>query len=88
MVDMPKMRLLLIIIFTMKFRTATKLIFNGYGNKQNCRIWSQKNLDIVSIPNCHVLCALCAGGIICSYLFKIDTGQNLTAMIIDFFVPN
>ncbi|GFX17324.1 uncharacterized protein TNCV_3553291 [Trichonephila clavipes] len=72
---------------------------NGYVNKQNCRIWSEANLQVFVETPLHpekltVWCALWAGGIIGLYFFKNDEGHNVTvngdryrAMITNFFIP-
>ncbi|GFX93674.1 hypothetical protein TNCV_1588511 [Trichonephila clavipes] len=72
---------------------------NGYVIKQNCRIWSEANPQVYVETPLHpekltVWCALWAGGIIGSYLFKNDEGHNVTvngdryrAMITNFFIP-
>ncbi|GFV50314.1 hypothetical protein TNCV_622221 [Trichonephila clavipes] len=72
---------------------------NGYVNKQNCRIWSEANLQVYVETPLHpekltVWCALWAGGIIGPYSFKNDEGHNVTvngdryrAMITNFFIP-
>ncbi|GFT47469.1 hypothetical protein TNCV_3750031 [Trichonephila clavipes] len=72
---------------------------NGYVNKQNCRIWSEANLQVyVETPlhpkKLNVWCALWAGGIIGPYFFKNDEGHDVTvngdryrAMITNFFIP-
>ncbi|GFW48791.1 transposable element Tc3 transposase [Trichonephila clavipes] len=72
---------------------------NGYVNKQNCRIWSEANLQVYVKTPLHpekltVWCALWAGGIIGPYFFKNDEGHNITvngdryrAMITNFFIP-
>ncbi|GFW29288.1 uncharacterized protein TNCV_742301 [Trichonephila clavipes] len=72
---------------------------NVYVKKQNCRIWSEANLQVyVETPlhpeNLTVWCALWAGGIIGSYFFKTDEGHNVTvngdryrAMITNFLIP-
>ncbi|GFX61798.1 DDE_3 domain-containing protein [Trichonephila clavipes] len=72
---------------------------NGYVNKQNCRIWSEANLQAYVETPLHpetltVWCALWAGGIIGWYFFKNDEGHNVTvngdryrAMISTFFIP-
>ncbi|GFS84932.1 uncharacterized protein TNCV_1305461 [Trichonephila clavipes] len=72
---------------------------NGYVNKQNCRIWSEANLQVYVETSLHpekltVWCALWAGGIIGPYFFKNDEGHNVTvngdryrAMITNFFIP-
>ncbi|GFT98334.1 integrase catalytic domain-containing protein [Trichonephila clavipes] len=72
---------------------------NGYVNKQNCRIWSEANLQVYVETPLHpekltVWCTLWAGGIIGPYFFKIDKGHNVTvngdryrAMITNFFIP-
>ncbi|GFS59128.1 tc3a_0 protein [Trichonephila clavipes] len=54
---------------------------NGYVNKQNCRIWSEANLQVYVETPLHpekltVWCALWAGGIIGPYFFKNDEGHN------------
>ncbi|GFX48314.1 uncharacterized protein TNCV_4613131 [Trichonephila clavipes] len=73
--------------------------FNGYVNKQNCRIWREANPQVyVETPlppeKLTVWCALWAGGIIGPYFFKNDEGHNVTvngdryrAMITNFFIP-
>ncbi|GFV10585.1 uncharacterized protein TNCV_2122361 [Trichonephila clavipes] len=73
--------------------------WNGYVNKQNCRIWSEANSQVyVGIPlhpeKLTVWCALWAGGIIGPYFFQNDEGHNVTvngdryrAMITNFFIP-
>ncbi|GFT53480.1 DUF4817 domain-containing protein [Trichonephila clavipes] len=72
---------------------------NGYVNKQNCRIWSEANLQVYVETPLHpekrtAWCALWAGGIIGPYFFKNDEGHNVTvngdryrAMINNFFIP-
>ncbi|GFV58852.1 hypothetical protein TNCV_1260791 [Trichonephila clavipes] len=50
---------------------------NGYVNKQNCRIWSEANLQVYAETPLHpekltVWCALRAGGIHWSVLLKND----------------
>ncbi|GFT95408.1 transposable element Tc3 transposase [Trichonephila clavipes] len=72
---------------------------NGYVNKQNCRIWSEANLQVYVETPLHpekltVWCALWAGGIIGLYFFENDEGHNVTvngdryrAMITNFFIP-
>ncbi|GFT26607.1 putative DD41D transposase [Trichonephila clavipes] len=72
---------------------------NGYVNKQNCRIWSEANLQVYVETPLHpeklsVWCALWAGGIIGPYFFKNDEGHNVTVngdgyrtMITNFFIP-
>ncbi|GFV30894.1 uncharacterized protein TNCV_4013281 [Trichonephila clavipes] len=71
---------------------------NGYVNKQNCRIWSEANLQVYVETPLHpekltAWCALWAGGIIGPYFFKNDDGHNVTvngdryrAMITNFFI--
>ncbi|GFT93279.1 uncharacterized protein TNCV_2220381 [Trichonephila clavipes] len=56
---------------------------HGYVNKQNCRIWSEANLQVYVETPLHqekltVWCALWAGGIIGPYFFKNDEGHNVT----------
>ncbi|GFX05622.1 uncharacterized protein TNCV_3435261 [Trichonephila clavipes] len=56
---------------------------NGYVNKQNCRIWSEANLQVYVETPLHpekltAWCALWAGGIIGPYFFKNDEGHNVT----------
>ncbi|GFU19516.1 transposable element Tcb2 transposase [Trichonephila clavipes] len=70
---------------------------NGYVNKQNCRIWSEANLQVYVETPLHpekltVWCALWVGGIIGPYFFKNDEGHNVTvngdryrAIITNFF---
>ncbi|GFV10116.1 uncharacterized protein TNCV_3660681 [Trichonephila clavipes] len=73
---------------------------NSYVNKQNCRIWSEANPQVVYVEtSLHpekltVWCALWAGGIIGPYFFKNDEGHNVTvngdryrAMITNLFIP-
>ncbi|GFT63563.1 DUF4817 domain-containing protein [Trichonephila clavipes] len=55
---------------------------NSYVNKQNCRIWSEANLQVY-VETLHpekltVWYALWAGGIIGPYFFKNDEGHNVT----------
>ncbi|GFW91640.1 uncharacterized protein TNCV_4500591 [Trichonephila clavipes] len=73
--------------------------FNGYVNKQDCRIWSEANPQVYVETSLHpekltVWCALWAGGIIGPYFFKNDESHNVTvngdryrAMITNFFIP-
>ncbi|GFU26753.1 uncharacterized protein TNCV_1838121 [Trichonephila clavipes] len=73
--------------------------FNGYVNKQNCRIWREANSQVYVETPLHpekltIWCALWAGGIIGPYFFKNDEGHNGTvngdryrAMITNFFIP-
>ncbi|GFT35746.1 putative transposase [Trichonephila clavipes] len=54
---------------------------NGYVNKQNCRIWSEANPQVLFETPLHpekltVWCALWAGGITGPY-FKNDEGQHV-----------
>ncbi|GFY04273.1 DUF4817 domain-containing protein [Trichonephila clavipes] len=72
---------------------------NGYVNKQNCRIWSEANLQVYVETPLHpekltVWCALWGGGIIGPYFFKNDEGHNVTvngdqyrAKITNTFIP-
>ncbi|GFV33433.1 DUF4817 domain-containing protein [Trichonephila clavipes] len=73
---------------------------NGYVNKQNCRIWSEANPQVlypVLYPSPlypEKLTVWCAGGIIGPYFFKNDEGHNVTvngdryrAMITNFYIP-
>ncbi|GFV80168.1 transposable element Tc3 transposase [Trichonephila clavipes] len=72
---------------------------NGYVNKQNCRIWSEANAQVLVETPLHpekltVWCALWAGGITGPYFFKNDEGHYVTvngdryrAMITNFFIP-
>ncbi|GFV65855.1 putative DD41D transposase [Trichonephila clavipes] len=72
---------------------------NGCVNKQNCRIWSEANLQVYVETPLHpekltVWCALWAGGILGPYFFKNDEDHNVTvngdryrAMITNFFIP-
>ncbi|GFU55026.1 uncharacterized protein TNCV_425361 [Trichonephila clavipes] len=81
------------------FSDGAHFWFNGYVNKQNCRIWSEANPQVYVETPLHpekltVWCALWAGGIIGPYFFKNDEGHNVTvngdryrAMITNFFIP-
>ncbi|GFX72471.1 transposase [Trichonephila clavipes] len=81
------------------FSDEAHVCLNGYVNKQNCRIWSEANLQVCVETPLHpekltVWCALWAGGIIGPYFFKNDEGHNVTvngdryrAMITNFFIP-
>ncbi|GFX94562.1 DUF4817 domain-containing protein [Trichonephila clavipes] len=81
------------------FSDEAQFWFNGYVNKQNCRIWSEANPQVYVETPLHpekltVWCVLWAGGIIGPYFFKNDEGPNVTvigdryrAMIINFFIP-
>ncbi|GFU48634.1 putative DD41D transposase [Trichonephila clavipes] len=81
------------------FSAETHFWFNGYVNKQNCRIWSEANPQVYVETPLHpekltVWCALWADGIIGLYFFKNDEGHNVTvngdryrAMITNFFIP-
>ncbi|GFU58611.1 putative RNA-directed DNA polymerase from transposon BS [Trichonephila clavipes] len=81
------------------FSNEAHFWLNGYVNKQNCRIWSEVNLQVYVETPLHlekltVWCALWAGGIIGPYFFKNDEGHNVTvngdryrAMITNFFIP-
>ncbi|GFW93563.1 putative DD41D transposase [Trichonephila clavipes] len=72
---------------------------NDYVNKQNCRIWSEANLQVHVETPLHpekltVWCTLWAGGIIGPYFFKNDEGHHVTVnvdryrnMITNFFIP-
>ncbi|GFW39312.1 putative DD41D transposase [Trichonephila clavipes] len=73
--------------------------WNGYVNKQNCRIWSEANPQVYVETPLHpekltVWCALWAGEIFGPYFFKNDEGHSVTvngdryrAMITNFFIP-
>lgn len=55
--------------------TSCKCSLNGYVNKQNCRIWSEKNLHACQEIPLHqekgtVWCAIHACGIIEPYFFE------------------
>ncbi|GFV38291.1 hypothetical protein TNCV_1619371 [Trichonephila clavipes] len=75
----PKTRLRLFPIFISEFCLAMKRTFlNGYVNKQNCRIWSEANLQVYVETPLHpekltVWCPLWAGGI----LLQNDEGHNV-----------
>ncbi|GFX43440.1 transposable element Tc3 transposase [Trichonephila clavipes] len=81
------------------FNDEAHFWLNGYVNSQNCRIWSEANLQVYVETPLHpgtltVWCALWAGGIIGPYFFKNDEGHNVTvngdwyrAMITNFFIP-
>ncbi|GFS58666.1 transposable element Tc3 transposase [Trichonephila clavipes] len=81
------------------FSNEAHFWFNGYVNKQNCRIWSEANPQVYIETPLHpekltVWRALLAGGIIGPYFFKNDEGHNVTvngdryrAMITNFFIP-
>ncbi|GFS95828.1 putative transposable element [Trichonephila clavipes] len=85
--------------FPMKAKQKLNQLLNDYVNKQNCRIWSETNLQVYVKTTLHpekltVWCALWAGGIIGPYFFKNDEGYNVTvngdrsrAMITNFFIP-
>ena len=77
----------------------TKHIFclDGYINKQNCRIWSDKQPEeVLEIPlhpkKVTVWCFLFSGGIIGPYFFKNEVGKLVNGsrnrnMISDWFLP-
>ncbi|GFX34627.1 putative DD41D transposase [Trichonephila clavipes] len=70
------------------FRDEAHFWWNGYVNKQNCRIWSESNPQMyVETPlhpeNLTVWCALWAGGIISPYFFKTMKATTLQSMVID-----
>ncbi|GFT86404.1 transposable element Tc3 transposase [Trichonephila clavipes] len=81
------------------FSNEAHFWWNGYVNKQDCRIWSEANPQVYVETPLHpekltVWCALWAGGIIGPYFFKNDEGHNVTihvdryrAMITNFFIP-
>jgi Helix-turn-helix domain (DUF4817) len=70
---------------------------NGFVNKQNCRIWSEANPQVIHEQPLHpekltVWCAFHAGGVIGPYFFVNDDGRTVTvngeryrAMVTDFF---
>ncbi|GFV13825.1 putative DD41D transposase [Trichonephila clavipes] len=65
------------------FSDETHFCWNGYVNKQNCRIWNEANPQVYVETPLHpekltVWCALWAGGIIGPYFFKNEEGYNVT----------
>ncbi len=81
------------------FSDEAHVRLNGYVNKQNCRIWDEKQPEEIQELPFHpekttVWCGLQAGGIIGPYFFKNDAGENVTvngdryrAMITDYLMP-
>lgn len=72
---------------------------NGYGNKQNCRLWSvvnprQKDQRPLHSPKVTEWCALSVNGIIGPYFFENATGATITVSgevyrqkIFNYFIP-
>jgi len=81
------------------FNDEAHFWLNGYVNKQNCRIWSDKQPEHVLDTPLHpkkvtVWCSLFASGIIGPYFFKNEVGENVTVnrsryrnMISEWFLP-
>lgn len=84
---------------TVMFSDEAHFWFNGYVNKQNCRIWSEENPHQYEETPLHpekvtVWCAIHAGGVIGPYFFENAQGQRVTvngvryrAMLNDYFFP-
>ena len=79
------------------FNDEAYFTFGGYNNKQNCRIWSFGNSQVLEERPLNpekgtVGCALWSQGMIGPYIFEKDDGTNVTVsseryghMIVDFF---